>query len=150
MPQSLASLHCHVVFSTKNREPFIRPEIKQPLYDYIGRVLCNTRCVLCAAGGVADHVHLLVSLHREVAVAEAVRAVKCNSSRWVHESFPDLLHFAWQTGYGAFNVSYSLLDSVRKYLARQEEHHKNQSFKDEMLLLLKKHHIEYDEKYLWD
>src|SRR5262249_19659636 len=125
--------------------------VLQPrLYEYFGGILRNHNGVLLAAGGIPDHVHLLVGLHRETCVAEAVRLIKANSSKWIHESYTDLAHFAWQTGYGAFTVSYSHLDRVKAYLARQEEHHRLQSFKDEFLAFLDRHHIPYDEKYIWD
>src|SRR5579871_6066117 len=105
MPQSFAALHCHVVFSTKDRIPFIAPSLQPRLFAYMGGILSPQRTVLIAAGGMPDHVHLLISLSREMAVAEAVRLLKANSSKWLHETFPDLRAFAWQTGYGAFAVS---------------------------------------------
>jgi putative transposase len=150
VPQSLAALYCHIVFSTKNREPMIAADLRPRLYAYFGGTLRENRCVLLAAGGIPDHVHLLVSLGREASVAEAVRLVKANSSKWVHETFPDRSSFFWQTGYGAFSVSYSNLDRVKHYLATQEEHHRKHTFQDEYRLLLERHGVEYDERYVWD
>jgi REP element-mobilizing transposase RayT len=150
MPQSYAALYCHIIFSTKNREPFIKPEWQPRLYFYMGGILKEEKCVLLAAGGIADHVHLLVSLSREVAVAPLLRVLKSNSSNWVHETFPDLSAFAWQTGYGAFSVSHSNRDQVKHYLARQEEHHRKQPFQEEFLAFLHLHDIPYDERYIWD
>src|SRR5215217_2859092 len=106
MPQSFASLHLHIVFSTKNREPFLAPDLVERLYPYMGGILREAKAPLLQIGGVEDHIHLLVSLGRENSVADLVRVLKSNASRWVHETFPDR-RFAWQTGYGAFAVSYS-------------------------------------------
>ena len=96
MPQSLASLNFHLVFSTKNRQPLIDPEILERLYEYIGGILRAEKSVLLAAAGMPDHVHLLVSLSRELSIADTLRLVKANSSKWVHETFPDRLNFGWQ------------------------------------------------------
>jgi putative transposase len=99
---------------------------------------------------VADHVHLLVSLGRQQSVADALREIKANSSGWIHENFPLLQHFSWQAGYGAFAVSYSHLDRVKDYLAKQEKHHRRTTFQREFRSFLGRHGIEYDERYLWD
>jgi putative transposase len=149
MPQSFASLHLHIVFSTKNREPFLTPELVERLYPYMGGILREMKAPLLQAGGIEDHIHLLVSLGRENAVADLVRVLKSNSSRWIHETFPER-SFAWQTGYGAFAVSYSNLDVVRAYIRNQAEHHRSRSFQDEYRDLLRKHGIEWDERYVWD
>jgi REP element-mobilizing transposase RayT len=150
MPQSFGALYVHLVFSTKHREPTISPGWQQPLFDYFGGVMRNTGNTLLAAGGVADHVHLLVSLSREASVAEVVRLLKANSSRWAHEQWPGLQTFAWQSGYGAFSVSYSALSSVKAYLARQESHHRRMTFQDEYRELLRRHDMQWDERYIWD
>jgi REP-associated tyrosine transposase len=149
MPQSFASLHCHIVFSTKHRQPHVTPDLQPRLFEYIGGILRNHSGTLIAAGGVPDHVHLLASLGRTLSVAEAVRLIKSNSSAWLHDELkmPD---FQWQTGYGAFAVSYSNLDSVKAYLANQSEHHRGQSFQEEFLELLRRHNLEWDERYIWD
>jgi REP element-mobilizing transposase RayT len=148
MPQAFAALHCHVVFSTKDRIPLIAPALQPRLFAYMGGILSPHRTVLIAAGGMPDHVHLLISLSREMAVAEVVRLLKANSSKWLHETFPELRAFAWQTGYGAFAVSYSHLGRVKQYLATQAEHHRKQTFQEEFIAFLKRHQIEYDERYL--
>jgi REP element-mobilizing transposase RayT len=150
MPQSFASLHCHIIFSTKQRQPWIDAEWQPRLFEYVGGILRGHKCSLVAAGGVPDHVHLLISLGRETAVAEAVRLIKSNSSVWVHENFPSRLDFAWQTGYGAFAVSYSQIEAVKHYLARQLEHHRTKTFQEEFIELLQRHEIEYDLRYLWE
>lgn len=97
-----------------------------------------------------DHVHLLASLSKELAVSDAMRIVKANSSGWIHDQFPDKRHFGWQAGYGAFSVSHSNLESVKQYIARQAEHHRVKTFQEEFVEFLKRHDIEYDERYLWD
>jgi REP element-mobilizing transposase RayT len=150
MPQSFASLQYHVIVSTKNREPFIDRALQPRLYEYIGGILRNHNGVLLAAGGMADHVHLLVGLHREVSVAEAVKSIKGLSSKWAHETFPDRRAFAWQAGYGAFTVSCSGVDPVKRYIAGQEEHHRTRTFQEEFLAFLRRHGITYDERYVWD
>jgi REP element-mobilizing transposase RayT len=150
MPQSVASLHVHLVFSTREREPWISAELAPRLYEYIGAIVRAHNSRLIAAGGMPDHVHLLVSFGRELAVADAVRLVKSNSSKWLHESNPDLYQFAWQAGYGAFAVSYSHVERVRGYILRQEEHHRGRTYQEEFRALLRKHRIEYDERYIWD
>jgi len=150
MPQSFASLHCHIIFSTKHRMPWITPELQPRLYEYTGGILRNHDCALIAAGGVPDHVHLLVSLHRTMDVAEVVGLIKANSSKWIHETFPEHHDFAWQIGYGAFTVSYSNIPQVKRYLASQAEHHRRRSFQKEFLEFLKRHDIKYDERYVWE
>jgi REP element-mobilizing transposase RayT len=150
MPQSFASLHYHIVFSTKNREHFLDCALQPRLYEYVGGTLRQHNGVLLAAGGMPDHIHLLVGLHREMSVADAVKLVKANSSKWIHESFPDRAAFAWQTGYGAFTVSYSNMEQVKRYIGGQEEHHRTRTFKEEFIAFLRRHNIEYDERYLWD
>lgn len=149
MPQSFGSLHCHIVFSTKNREKRIGRDCRPRLFEYMGGTLRNQSSRLIAAGGTSDHVHLLVSLGRSVTVADVVRVVKANSSRWMHDEMK-LGGFAWQSGYGAFAVSYSNLNQVKEYLARQEEHHRQKSFEEEFLELLRRHNLQWDERYVWD
>ena len=150
MPQSFASLHCHVIFSTKHRAALLSAALQPRLFAYLGGILHDADSVLVAAGGMPDHVHLLVSLGREVSVAEVARLVKANSSKWVRETFPEMAGFAWQNGYGAFAVSYSLVDRVKAYIAGQAEHHRTMTFQEEFLALLKKHRVEFDERYIWD
>jgi REP element-mobilizing transposase RayT len=151
MPQSFASLHHHLIFSTKNRAPLISAEVQPRLFEYIGGILRAEGSVLEAAGGMADHVHLLVSINKQMSISEVLRIIKASSSRWVHETFPDTLSgFAWQAGYGAFAVSYSHREKVRDYLSRQAEHHRRVTFQEEFIAFLKRHGIAYDERYLWD
>jgi putative transposase len=150
VPQSFAALYCHIIFSTRNREPLIPRELQPHLFAYMGGALRDEGSLLLDAGGTPDHVHLLVSLTRESTVAEVVRLIKANSSGWVHKTFPTLQGFAWQAGYGAFSVSASALPAVKRYLATQEEHHRKRTFQEEFVAFLKRHGVEYDERYLWD
>jgi REP element-mobilizing transposase RayT len=149
MPQSFASLHCHIVFSTKQRQPLIETEVQPRLFEYLGGIFRGHSSRLIAAGGVPDHVHLLVSLGREIAVADVLRLVKTNSSRWMHKEI-GLARFAWQSGYGAFAVSFSNINQVRSYLTKQEEHHRRVTFQEEFRELLRRHGLEWDERYVWD
>jgi REP element-mobilizing transposase RayT len=138
------------VFSTKGRRPWINAELQPRLFEYLGGIVRNQGAMLVAAGGMPDHVHLLVSQNKQLAVADFVRDIKSNSSGWIHDTFAGMRHFAWQTGYGAFAVSYSDRDAVRQYLATQAEHHGRMTFQEEFLALLKRHEIEFDEQYLWE
>jgi REP element-mobilizing transposase RayT len=150
MPQSFACLHYHLIFSTKDRRPLITPDLQPRLYEYIGGILRDTESALLAAGGMPDHVHLLVRLDKQLSISDALRVIKTNSSKWVHETFPEHAAFAWQSGYAAFTVSLSGLPEVKAYLAGQAEHHRMRSFQEEFIAFLKKHGLEYDEKYLWE
>ena len=149
MASTLTNLLYHVVFSTKGRMPLIRSEIREPLYRYLGGIVRNQKGKLIEIGGVADHVHLLVRFPASRAVSDMLRDLKSDSSKWLNRERPRD-RFAWQTGYGAFTVSQSQVGTVRRYIRGQEEHHRRHSFKEELLGLLKKHGIEYDERYLWD
>ena len=146
MTQSLAALYCHIVFSTKSREPLIAREMEDRIFAFIGGVMRQRKGSLLAGGGMTDHVHLLVSMGREWAVSDLVRDIKSNSSGWVHDSFSDMAHFAWQAGYGAFSVSASQLSLVKHYIANQKVHHATQSFQEEFRQFLTRHELEYDER----
>ena len=148
MPQSYASLHVHLVFSTKNRAPLIAPDRAERLHRYLGGIARTADCPALVIGGMPDHVHLLVGLSRELAVSEIVRDLKANSSRWVREQFSGT-PFGWQTGYGAFAVSQSNLAEVRRYIENQAEHHQRLSFQEEFRVLLERHQISFGERYLW-
>jgi putative transposase len=150
MPQSFACLHYHLIFSTKGRSPLLAGDLPDRLYAYIGGILRAEKGLLVAAGGMPDHVHLLVSLGREASVADTLRQIKGSSSKWIHESNPDLRGFAWQTGYAAFAVSYSHIELVKQYVATQAEHHRTMTFQEEFLLFLRRHNLEFDERYLWE
>ena len=147
---SYAQIYLHIVFSTKNREPLIDSSWVARLYTMFGGVLRTVKCTLIAAGGVEDHVHLLVSMARDVSPSVALRNIKTDSSKWIHDTFSELSSFHWQDGYAAFSVSHSQIDKVRAYIANQKEHHRKESFQDELRGLLRLHGIEFDERYLWN
>ncbi|MBI1747010.1 MAG: IS200/IS605 family transposase [Acidobacteria bacterium] len=150
MPGKHLSLLVHFVWSTASRAPLIAPEWHDRLYGYIGGVLKHKRSKLICAGGVSDHIHVYASLPSTVTVAEMVNVMKANSSRWIHKTFSGRRAFAWQEGYGAFSVSQSAEARVIEYIHNQETHHRHRDFKTEFLAILKKHRVEYDERYLWD
>ena len=149
MPQSFSDLSVHIVFSTKDRVAQIDGELQGRMWEYMGGILRGEGCRLLAAGGTADHVHLLVSLSRDVSVAEAVRVVKANSSKWVHETLAERGEFAWQAGYAAFSVSRSNVGEVMQYIQGQAEHHRTRDFKAELIAFLRRHGVAYDERYIW-
>ena len=147
---SYVSLLIHFVWSTAQREPLIRPSWQDQLYGYFGGILRNKGGVLIAAGGMADHVHVLASLPSTVDIAQMAGALKSNSSGWIHKNIDQCKSFRWQSRYGAFSVSRSLQDTLIEYIHHQADHHCGRTFQEEFLALLKKHCIEYDERFLWD
>lgn len=144
------SLLVHFIWSTARREPWIENDWDESLYAYVGGVIRNKKGKLLAAGGMHDHIHLYASLPSTLSIADFVNAVKSNSSRWIHETFPNRRAFGWQEGYGAFSVSKSQEPNVIGYINKQEQHHQKRSFQDEYLEFLNQYKIEYDEQYLWD
>jgi putative transposase len=148
MAQSLARVLVHLVFSTKNREPFLNPDVRDRTFAYLGGTLNAINCPAIRVGGVADHVHLLLVLGRTIPISAAVEQIKKESSKWAKKH----VHpgFYWQNGYGIFSVSPSRAPAVVEYIANQEEHHRVRSFQDEFRDLLRKHNVAWDEKYIWD
>lgn len=140
----------HFVWSTKHRQSLIAPAWQENLYAYLGGILRNNGAVLIQAGGMPDHVHLLASLPSTLTLAKTVNLLKSNSTTWVHDEIQGGSEFRWQEGYGAFSVSKSAEARVVEYIANQQQHHSRISFQDEFVALLKRHEIEYDERYLWD
>ncbi|HEY3376090.1 MAG TPA: IS200/IS605 family transposase [Armatimonadota bacterium] len=149
MSGSFAALYYHLVFSTKDRLPFLAPDIAPRVHEYLGGMLRELGGVSLVVGGAPDHVHLLASIDKTIAVADALRAIKAGSSKWIHHTFPTLDHFAWQEGYGAFSVSVTGVDRVKAYIAGQPEHHRAVTFQEEFLEFLHRHHIAYDVRYIW-
>lgn len=149
MSHTYSTIYYHVIHSTRDRTEWIGPELEPPLFAYVSAVIESEGGKLLEAGAMPDHVHWLVSGAPKVAVSDLVRSVKANSSRWIHETFPTLGDFAWQSGYGVFSVSESGLDRVRRYIRGQKEHHRKMTFKEEYIAFLKRHQIEYDERYVW-
>jgi putative transposase len=148
MPQSLSRILVHLVFSTKNREPLIAPHLQDRTFTYLGGTLAALDCPPVIVGGHTDHVHLFFVLSKNLSISKVVEELKKESSKWAKEHVhPD---FYWQSGYGVFSVSPSNVESVREYIATQAEHHRVQSFQDELRALLRKHKVEWNEEYLWD
>ncbi|TWT37577.1 Transposase IS200 like protein [Posidoniimonas corsicana] len=147
MPSTYNCLTYHLVFSTKHRAPLITYEVREPLYRYLGGILRSESGTLIEIGGVQDHVHLLAQLKTTQAVADILRVLKCNSSKWINDGALLRERFAWQTGYSAFTVSNSQIDTVRRYLNRQAEHHKQTTYRDEVEALCRKHGVEFDAEH---
>jgi putative transposase len=150
MSSTLTNLLYHIVFSTKERQKMILPDIRTDLYSYVGGVIRGEKGRLLKMGGTEDHVHILASFHPAVSVSDMLRRMKGNTSKWLNENKRLPVRFSWQRGYGAFSVSESMVDVVSKYIENQQSHHKKMSFQEEFLTLLRKHNVQYDERYIWD
>ncbi|MBX9661027.1 MAG: IS200/IS605 family transposase [Nitrospiraceae bacterium] len=150
MPQSLARLHVHLIFSTKHRQRLVTDPVRDSLHAYMATVLRNLDCAPVLINSVEDHVHILFELARTVSVSQAVEQVKKSSSKWIKTQGAEFAGFAWQAGYGAFAVSESNVPAVRDYIARQQEHHRRKSFQDEYRAFLERHGVAFDERYVWD
>ncbi len=151
MPQSLAHLGLHIVFSTKNRRSWLESSaLRDSLYAYISGVLRGHDSPAVIIGGTSNHIHVLCLLSRKITVAELIKETKRTATLWLREKTPDCRDFQWQAGYAAFSVSASSMEQVRQYILHQEEHHREMDFSGEFRKLLEKHGIEYDERYVWD
>jgi putative transposase len=150
MPSTHHGILIHVVFSTKQRFALLHQSWRDDLYGVIGGIARDHEATLLRAGGVEDHVHLLLKIHPSYAIAETVQRIKANSSNWINNENKIDAKFSWQRGYGAFSVSQSMADTVKRYIENQIEHHRNQTFRDEYFLMLRKHQIEFDERYVFD
>ena len=149
MANTYTSLHYHIVFSTKNRIPYIKPEIEQRVWEYLGGVVRHHKMTALQVGGVDDHIHALIMAPPTIAPSQIAQYLKGDSSKWIHETFPALRTFAWQEGYGAFTVSKSGLEAVVNYIQHQRAHHQQKDFQAEYLDFLQRHGVEYDERYVW-
>jgi REP element-mobilizing transposase RayT len=149
MANTYTSLYYHVVFSTKNRARCIGQELEPRVWAYLGGVARKHGMTALQVGGYEDHVHALIMMPPSVAPSQAVQFLKGDSSRWLHEEFPALKGFTWQDGYSAFTVSKSNLSAVVRYIRNQREHHRKRTFQEEYLELLRRHGVEYDERYVW-
>jgi putative transposase len=150
MGQSLVQNYIHIIFSTKNREPFILPKIENDLFSYLGGICNKLECTVLKVGGHLDHVHILCMLSKKIALMKLLEVVKANSSGWIKTNGEDYSDFYWQNGYGAFSVKHADVQSVIDYIENQKEHHSKSNFKDEFRTFLKKYEVSYDEKYVWD
>jgi putative transposase len=151
MPQSLAQIYLHIVFSTKDRRPLLQDAvIRDEMHNYLGGICNNVGCPILRVGGVADHVHVLCRFGRTITVADLIQELKRESSKWVKTKSPSLMDFHWQNGYGAFSLRPAQVVPLRTYVAKQEEHHRTVTFQDELRQLLTKYGVEWDERYVWD
>ena len=150
MAQTLVSLYVHIIFSTKNRMNLITPEIEPDLFSYIGGILNNNKSKLLTANGTSDHVHLLISLSKNLGLSKLVGDIKRDSSVWIKKQDSQFNSFHWQDGYGAFSIGQSQIKTVKDYIAKQKIKHKQIDFKSEFRGFLRKYEIEYDERYVWD
>ena len=147
MSDSYTNLLYHIVFSTKDRRPLITSQCETQLYNYIGGTIRGLGGISLELNGTEDHVHVLCKLRPDRALSDVLRELKANATGWMHDVFPELKSFLWQRGYGAFTLSQSKVDDVRRYISRQKEHHAKVSFRDEFIQFLKDNGIDYDERY---
>lgn len=150
MAHTFTNLLTHVIFSTKDRVPIIKPELKPNLHAYMGGIIRELKGKAVTIDGTTDHVHLLLWVPPTLSISETLGVLKSNSSKWVNDERRQRSAFAWQTGYGAFSVSHSNSPAVVRYIRTQEEHHKKVSFQEEFVSYLKKNGIPYDARYIWE
>ncbi len=148
MPSTHLSLHVHLVFSTKHRQPFIANEWREQLHAFLGGTIRTAGCIPECIGGTANHIHLLIGIKATQTLADIVRDIKHASSKWVHQAI-GLRSFGWQDGYGAFSVSASQIPATKDYIRNQENHHRKRAFEEEYVEFLRVNDVKYDEKYLW-
>jgi REP element-mobilizing transposase RayT len=150
MPQSLSSILIHLVFSTKNREPFITPTIEPELHPYMATIFREHNSPSLIINGTTDHIHALFALSRTITIADLVEEVKTGSSKWIKTKGREFRNFHWQKGYGAFSIGQSDVEQVKRYISNQKQHHLRVTFQDEYREFLKRYAIEFDERYVWD
>ncbi len=150
MPQSLSSILIHLVFSTKNREPFITDAVEPELHQYLGGIFRDCQCPSLLIGGDRDHIHALFALSRTRAVADLIEEVKSSSSKWIKTKGDEFRQFKWQAGYGAFSIGQSNVAGLKHYISNQKAHHRGTGFQDEFRSLCQKYEVEIDERYVWD
>lgn len=149
MAGSFTKIYYHLVFSTKNRIKLIDKDIQQDLYSYICGILKNENGYVIAVGGMSDHIHILCTVPPKVSLSDTIKKIKVASTKWIQGKGNLHQKFSWQPGYGLFTVSHSQLNAVADYIKDQEKHHNKLTYKDEFRLLLRKHNIEFDEKFIW-
>ncbi len=150
MPQSLVFNYTHIIFSTKNRYPFIDEQIKDELFKYLGGTCRELECKPIIVGGFKNHVHILTLLSQKIALMKLIEKLKSHSSKWIKSKGKNYEHFYWQRGYAAFSVNPSKIDVVRAYILKQDEHHQTTEFQTEYLNFLRNYNIPHDERYMWD
>ena len=150
MANTYTALYYHIIFSTKHRHRWLSPEIEERVWSYLGGIARENKMTAFQVGGIQDHIHILIGAPPTIASSKATQLLKGGASKWIHETFSNMRAFAWQDGYGAFTVGKSDVPDVIKYIQNQRQHHRTTTFQEEYLLLLKRHGVEYDERYLWD
>ncbi len=149
MAGTFTNIVYHIVFATKNRRPFMKPEMTPRVWSYLGGAIRAEKGVLYEIGGTTDHIHLLIRWRPNETISNLVGGIKRNTTIWIHDTFPELSEFYWQEGYGAFTVSYSQVERVKAYIQNQEEHHRTKDFQAEFIALLEAHHVDYDPETIW-
>lgn len=147
---SFTRLSYHIVFSAKYRKRVINQSFRERLFHYIGGIVRELSGSLTEIGGVEDHIHILAGLQPTIALSKFVATIKANSSRWINNEVDTHASFQWQKGYSAFTVSHSQIESVRRYIRTQEEHHRKFSFREEYIAMLQRHDIPFDENHLFE
>ena len=150
MPQSLSKVILHIIFSTKNRQPFLDSDVRPRMHVYLATICRDLGAELVHVGGIADHVHIVTTLPRTLSQAQLVEQIKKTSSKWIKELDARYRTFFWQRGYGAFSVSPSQLEAVLQYVEAQQTHHRTRTFQEEYRDLLRRHGVDFDERYVWD
>jgi REP element-mobilizing transposase RayT len=150
MPQSLSQVLLHIVFSTKDRRPWLDPAIRPRMHAYLATLCRNCDCQAYRVGGAADHVHIAARLARTISQADLLEKIKKTSSAWIKDQGKEYAAFFWQGGYGDFSIGWSQLEELVRYIDRQEQRHRTQSFQEEYRDLLRKYHVEFEERYVWD
>ena len=150
MAQTLVKIYVHIVFSTKNREDLILPQIENELFAYIGGILRKHNSVLIAANGTANHIHLLVSQSKNISLSDLLRELKKSSSLWIKTKDEKFKNFQWQAGFGAFSIGQSQVETVKSYIVKQKEHHRTEVFENEYRKFLQKYNIDFDDRYFLD
>jgi putative transposase len=150
MAHSFTGIYLHIIFSTKNRTRMLSPELRDRLFPYIGGLIRERKGDALLINGIEDHIHILTKFPATITLSDFLRDIKSISAGWVRDSFSEAGAFGWQTGYAAFSVSRSNADTVRDYIARQEEHHKRKTFEEEYLEFLGRHGIEYDPRFVFE
>lgn len=150
MPQSLSNVILHIIFSTKNREPWLDSGVRSRMHRYLATICRDFGAELVQVGGVSDHVHIVTALPRTLSQAQIVEQLKTASSKWIKALDARYRNFFWQRGYAAFSVSPSQLDAILKYIEGQQEHHRTRTFQEEYRALLRRHGVDFDERYVWD
>ena len=150
MPQSLSKVILHIIFSTKDREPWLNSQVRPRMHAYLATICRDQGAELAHVGGVADHVHIVATLPRTLSQAELIEKIKKASSKWIKTLDGRFRGFFWQRGYGTFSVSPSQLDAVVQYVTSQQEHHRTRTFQQKYRELLRRHGVDFDERYVWD